>query len=82
MHLYLIISSCFAVELSSVDPFHNYCVNIVVQLQHFWRQGLNLFVMATTHGALGEFCQDNEEWASYCERLEQYFLANDVASVE
>ena len=38
--------------------------------------------MTTTHGALGEFCKDNEEWTSYCERLEQYFLANDVNSAE
>ena len=38
--------------------------------------------MATTHGHLSEFCQDKEEWPSYCERLEQYFLANDVTSEE
>ena len=31
----------------------------------------------TTHGSVGEYNHE-EEWAAYCERLEQYFLANDV----
>ena len=32
-----------------------------------------------THGHSGEFDRRAEDWTAYCERLEQYFLANDVA---
>ena len=32
-----------------------------------------------THGHIGEFDRRAEDWTAYCERLEQYFLANDVA---
>ena len=35
-----------------------------------------------THGNLGEFQPGKESWTSYTERLEQYFLANDVGSEE
>ena len=35
-----------------------------------------------THGRIGEFNRGEEDWTAYCERLEQYFLANDVASAE
>ena len=35
-----------------------------------------------THGNIGEFDRGAEDWAAYCERLEQYFLANDVEDVE
>ena len=31
-----------------------------------------------THGNFGQFDRGVEDWAAYCERLEQYFLANDV----
>ena len=30
------------------------------------------------HGTIGEFCPKNEDWTSYTERLQQYFIANDV----
>ena len=30
------------------------------------------------HGNIAEFDRRAEDWAAYCERLEQYFLANDV----
>lgn len=30
------------------------------------------------HGTVGEFDHDKEDWVSYCERLVQYFTANDV----
>ena len=33
----------------------------------------------TTHGQISEFRGVPEEWTSYVERLECYFLANDVA---
>ena len=36
----------------------------------------------TTHGRIGEFDQAREDWTSYCERLEQYFMANDVGNPE
>ena len=31
-----------------------------------------------THGNVGEFNHGAEDWTAYCERLEQYFTANDV----
>ncbi len=34
--------------------------------------------MAAKHGAIGEYESENEEWTSYAERLDNYFLANDV----
>ena len=35
--------------------------------------------MATaTHGTIGEFNPECEDWVSYTERLEQYFTANDI----
>ena len=34
--------------------------------------------MANHHGAFGAFDSGVEEWQTYAERLEQYFLANDV----
>ena len=34
-----------------------------------------------THGNVGEFNRGVEDWQAYCERLEQYFLANDVKDV-
>ena len=38
--------------------------------------------MATHHGTLGEFQNAQETWQSYVERLQQYFVANDVKSAE
>ena len=34
--------------------------------------------MTATHGTVGAFDPSNETWVSYSERLEQYFIANDV----
>ncbi len=34
----------------------------------------------TTHGTLGEFNPNREDWTSYAERLELYFTANDVVT--
>ena len=31
-----------------------------------------------TYGKIGEFKESEESWTQYIERLEQYFLANDV----
>ena len=36
----------------------------------------------TTHRSIGEFNPDKETWTAYTERLEEYFLANDVESAE
>ena len=30
------------------------------------------------HGTIGEFIPKSEDWTSYTERLQQYFIANDV----
>ena len=34
-----------------------------------------------THGVFGEFIQGQEDWTAYCERLEQYTVANDIKDV-
>ena len=34
------------------------------------------------HGSIGEFDRTQEDWVSYCERLEQYFVANDVKNAD
>ena len=33
-------------------------------------------------GSVGPFDRDTDNWTSYCERLEQFFLANGVAGEE
>ena len=35
-----------------------------------------------THGQIGEFNSQREDWMSYSERLEEYFIANDIKSAE
>ena len=35
-----------------------------------------------THGHIGQFDRGVEDWMAYCERLQQYFLANDVANAD
>ena len=35
-----------------------------------------------THGTIGEFKNAQEDWRSYVERLQQYFVANDVQGAE
>ena len=35
-----------------------------------------------THGGFGAFEDGHKEWASYTERLEQYFTANDIKTAE
>ena len=32
----------------------------------------------TTHGRIGEFNQQREDWISYSERLQEYFAANEI----
>ena len=34
----------------------------------------------TTHGNIGEFNRAKEDWVSYCERMQQYFMVNDIAT--
>ena len=34
--------------------------------------------MAAIHGSIGPFTSSAEDWTSYSERLQQYFIANDV----
>ena len=34
----------------------------------------------TTHGNIEEFNRAKEDWVSYCERMQQYFMANDIAT--
>ena len=35
-----------------------------------------------THGSVGEFDLGRETWTAYTERVEEYFLANDIRSAE
>ena len=35
--------------------------------------------MATHHWTLEEFVDRNEDWTSYCEQLDQYFIVNDLS---
>ena len=35
-----------------------------------------------THGKIGLYDSAAEDWTAYTERLEQYFLANDVTTAE
>jgi len=35
-----------------------------------------------THGTIGKFDSCTEDWASYTERLTEYFTANDVKSAD
>ena len=35
-----------------------------------------------THRSIGEFNREKETWTSYTERIDEYFLANDVESPE
>ena len=34
------------------------------------------------HGSVGEFDCTQEDWVSYCERLQQYFVANDAKNAD
>ena len=38
--------------------------------------------MAALHGTIGEFNSTQETWQSYVERVQQYFVANDVTTPE
>ena len=35
-----------------------------------------------THGKIGESNSRREDWMSYSERLEEYFVANDIKSAK
>ena len=34
------------------------------------------------HGKVGQFNEDIEDWTAYCERVVQYFTANDIEADE
>ena len=36
--------------------------------------------MASNHGHIGEFNNQLEDWRSYTERLQNYFIANNIKS--
>jgi len=38
--------------------------------------------MAEHHGSLSEYAPAQETWAEYVERLELYFIANDIEQAE
>ena len=38
--------------------------------------------MAVKHGSFAEFNTDQEDWVSYTERLEQYFVTNGISKEE
>ena len=54
-----------------------------------WRRGKTFFVqrlffsfcpcrMAVSHGSLGSFDKNNEQWPMYCERVDLYLAANNI----
>ena len=47
-----------------------------------WRQGYYGKSKMATHGSIGEFQHTQEPWQCYVERLQQYFIANDVDATE
>jgi hypothetical protein len=56
-----------------------------ITARHNWRRGLfklhaNLLKLNTTIpiGKIETFDEANEECGTYCERVEQYFLANEI----
>ena len=49
----------------------------IFKLLHFGDQDQTEKIMAT-HSSIGELQSTQETWQSYVERLEQYFVANDV----
>ena len=49
------------------------------ETQHIWRQGSTPMA---THGHIGQFNRGVEDWTAYCERLQQYSLANDVDNAD
>ena len=53
-------------------------VSISDNLSHTGDEGKKSAVAMAVHGSVGEFDQTKESWASYTERLDQYFAANDV----
>ena len=38
--------------------------------------------MAALIGQVGEFVEGKEEWSQYVERVEHYFVANDIVAAE
>ena len=43
-----------------------------------WRRVINLYIMAL-HGSIKVYdLENNEHWNDYKERIDQYFLANDI----
>ena len=46
---------------------------------HIWRRRSESAVMEM-QGSIGEYCLDVEVWLAYAERLEHYFVANEVAN--
>ena len=50
----------------------------MVKLLH-WRRGYRTYVKAMAlYGNVGEFKESEESWTQYVERLDQYFLANEI----
>ena len=62
---------CLIVKLQTRAPLPRN-----TEISH-WRRGETL-IMAT-HGTVGEFNSTREDWVSYIERLEQYFVANGIS---
>jgi hypothetical protein len=50
------------------------------QITVMFKLHANLLKLNTTMriGKIEAFDEANEEWGTYCERVEQYFLANDI----
>ena len=49
-----------------------------------WRRGWDFVdsMVAKLIGQVGEFVEGQEEWSQYAERVDHYFVANDVDGAE
>jgi len=71
------------------------CINIVILVvlftlkvystisgEHYTGDKTEICIEMATHGAIGKFDSQIEDWASYAEQLTEYFTANDVKSAD
>ena len=57
-----------------------YVLDSLMAGHYIWRRGISFKIRTgmATYGKISEFKESEESWTQYVERLEQYFLANEV----
>ena len=71
-----IISSCLKLTDKRHRPYYR------LPWRHDSTLATRRTVFMATHGSVGEFNPDREDWISYTERLTQYFVANGISAEE